>query len=130
MTAAQLQLLIGLGRNPTSGEALRRAYPVYGRQCAMRAQDTVISNPTKRPRYQQGATSGSPAAALMLATTSTSVAPSSLTEAEWYMNSSRLLGRCSQVPVEYVDMVDVRTEVPESLDQQGLDRLKVGMVCV
>lgn len=30
VTEAQLQLLIGLGRNPITGEALGRAYPVYG----------------------------------------------------------------------------------------------------
>ncbi|MCW2928394.1 MAG: conjugal transfer protein, partial [Thermoleophilia bacterium] len=30
VTEAHLQLLIGLGRNPVTGEALGRAYPVYG----------------------------------------------------------------------------------------------------
>ena len=50
VTEAQLQLLIGLGRDPVTGEPLGRAYPVYG-MAADRAVDGLSGDggrPTKR----------------------------------------------------------------------------------
>jgi hypothetical protein len=52
VTEAQLQLLIGLGRDPMTGEALGRAYPVYGtaadRASAGRGEDDLKLGTTER----------------------------------------------------------------------------------
>nr|WP_253377402.1 MobF family relaxase [Okibacterium sp. HSC-33S16] len=51
VTEAQLQLLIGLGQNPLTGEALGRAYPVYGTASDAGPEDGRIE--------QEDATAGS-----------------------------------------------------------------------
>ncbi|MCY7413128.1 MAG: relaxase domain-containing protein [Salinibacterium sp.] len=52
VTEAQLQLLVGLGRDPVTGDALGRAYPVYRtaaeRASAGRGADALVHSPTDR----------------------------------------------------------------------------------